>query len=87
MHIYDVIMHDRGQVHYCTYMCRTMILLIYHIFVHVGSLHCEIFHVESWVYRLLIDKNNLFIQNSGTIIPPQYPTLYSKRGNQGVRMV
>ena len=54
--MYDAIMHERRRMHYRTYIRRTMVSLIYHIFMHVYYLHREIFNAECWEFRLLCDK-------------------------------
>ena len=47
---------ENALSHYCTYMRRTMVQLIYHILLHVDNLHRKIFHSECWEFRLLCDK-------------------------------
>ena len=51
MRMYDhaiIIMHEPERVHYHMYMhdVQNHGLMIFHIFMHIDNLHCEILHVE-----------------------------------------
>ena len=50
-------MHESEREHYNhMFMRRTMVLLIYHICMHVEHLYHKIFHAECWEFRTLCDK-------------------------------
>ena len=58
--MYDAIMHKHEPTHYPTYMRRTMVQPIYHIFMHV-IIYTASFHAECWEVRLLCD--NVWLQH------------------------